>query len=125
MLLEALGDPFAGKDAPGGEETACSGCDVCRGSADAQERDERAVLAWLERNERCRTLDEAAEETAEIANRAMEKKYGVMPWSRKDAALILKNLLKEGIIEESKSIFWKGLLKRVRVRTVRCRTVRK
>lgn len=118
VLLEALGDPAAGKDAPGGEATACSGCDVCSGKADPEARDEKAMLAWLSRNERSRTLDEAAEETTGIANRSMAQKYGVRPWSRKDAKMILKGLIKDNKIEEIKGIFWKGRLKIVRSRTV-------
>lgn len=117
ILLLALGDPYAGSEAPGGEQTACSGCDVCDGRAQNEYTDSDAVLTWLSRNERCRTKEEAQEELYDTANRASLKKYKLLAWSRKDFAIILNGLLKEGKIREKKDFFYKNKLETVKQKT--------
>lgn len=110
VLLRALGDPYIGENAPGNEQTACSGCDNCDGTAAQEPLDGQAVLEWLKQNRQCRSKNAAAIELARIANEASNKKYGISAWHRKDMEALLESLIRAEKIKELKKFPWKDFI---------------
>ena len=100
VLLEALGDPKAGEDAPNGERIACSGCDICDGSAVHEERDANIVLEYVRKNSHAFTRDEIAEYLCRTGNRISRADKGHLEWKRADFTGIIDTLVKEGKLKE-------------------------
>lgn len=100
VLLEALGDPKAGPDAPNGERIACSGCDICDGSAVHEERDAGIVLECVKKNSHSFTRDELAELLCKTGNRISKEASGHLEWKRSDFTCIVDSLVKEGKLRE-------------------------
>jgi len=110
VLLEALGDPKAGPEAPAGESVACSGCDVCEGKAQSRAGDETLVLRFIERNDRALTRQEAVAELCAAGNRHSRNAWGGLFWMQRDFLLILGELEKAGRVVELTRWPWKGRL---------------
>lgn len=110
ILLTALGDPKAGPDAPEGERTACSGCDICDGSAKKTTGDEELVTEFIARNSRCHTPRQAATILAEAGNRMARMKYGIPIWKNSDFTDIIRELEERKILAQSKSCLTRGKL---------------
>jgi ATP-dependent DNA helicase RecQ len=100
VLLEALGDPKAGPDAPNGERIACSGCDVCDGSAVHEERDAGIVLDCVKKNSHAFTREELAERLCKTGNGISLAASGHLEWKRTDFIGIVDSLVKEGRLRE-------------------------
>lgn len=114
ILLLALGDVRAGKDAPEGERIACSGCDVCAGLAQTEEEDGRVVLGYMEKNRRCHQREMIADILCEAGNRVTREKRGYQVWKRADFMGIMEELESEGRIRELGYWPWKGTMTTVR-----------
>ncbi len=97
-LLSALGDPRTGPDAPGGERLACSGCDVCEGTARDSPGDIGVVASFIEGNSGEYTEGEAAEILYRSANRVSVARLGFPAWRRADFTAMLAYLLRNGKI---------------------------
>ncbi len=110
ILLDALGDPKAGEEAPGGERIACSGCDVCDGTARTVPGDQKMVLSFIARNARCHTPRQAATILAEEANRQARALYGIPIWKNSDFTDIMRELEKRTMLSQSRSVLSRGKL---------------
>lgn len=98
----------------GGEETVCSGCDVC----DAEQQGKRLsyeaadaeyAFTFIKKNRRLFTREEAVAELTERFNNQKLKLFGMNVWEAKDTAEILSQLFSEQRIRICSS-FWKGRL---------------
>jgi ATP-dependent DNA helicase RecQ len=110
VLLEALGDPRAGNRAGGGEAIACSGCDVCAGTAGERLTDLALVERFVRLNRRAYTREEALGRLFHAGNRDSRERYGFSMWKRADFAEIVGELEKSGRIAECSGWIWKGKL---------------
>ena len=100
VLLEALGDPNAGPDAPNGERIACSGCDVCDGTAIHEERDAGIVLDCVRKNSHAYTREELADMLCKTGNRISKDATGFLEWKRADFIVTIDSLVKDESIRE-------------------------
>ena len=115
-LLAALGDPRAGPDAPGGEGIACSGCDVCAGTASDRARDEELVLDFVTKNNRCFSRNEIAGALFDEGNGISMEKNGYTEWRRADFCGMLGDLEREGKIRTLERWPLKGKIAVVRTK---------
>lgn len=104
ILLAALGDPKAGTDAPEGERIACTGCDVCGGTAKNTTGDEELVTRFISRNARCYTPRQAATILAEAGNRHARGEFGIPIWKNSDFSDIIRDMEKHGRLAQSGSL---------------------
>ena len=98
VLLEALGDPRAQAGAE--EGIACSGCDVCAGTAANVAGDGELVVEFLGRNQFCIGRGEAAALLCEAGNRYSRETTGTIIWKRSDFEMIIRELEKDGLVRE-------------------------
>ena len=110
ILLETLGDPRVSEDAPGGKELACSGCDICDGTALPYVADAELVCNYLKKNPRCFSSEELAGNLCECGNRISMKKNGYAEWSPADFVNIIQILNRQGLIRQLHHGPWKGKL---------------
>lgn len=108
VLLEALGETRATADSAGGEQIACSGCDICDGKARQSALDSEIVLDFINKNRRCYSREEIIENLYEAGNRICREKYGVSVWKKADFMGILAEFEKEGLIKEKEKWPWKN-----------------
>jgi ATP-dependent DNA helicase RecQ len=87
-----------------GESPDSHCCDVCEGRAQAQTREEAALLAFFHRNPRRFTLTEAA------AVLSGKDSAGEQRWSAAESRLAAQILVKEGKLRELKGPLWKEKL---------------
>lgn len=109
-LLAALGDSRSGDDAPGGEKIACSGCDICDGTARPEAGDLEVVRRFVTANAWRYRASEAVELLHERANMVSIDTIGFPVWRRSDFASMLDHLRRNGSIRVSDKRPWKGLL---------------
>ncbi|HPW64536.1 MAG TPA: RecQ family ATP-dependent DNA helicase [Candidatus Omnitrophota bacterium] len=100
VILRALGDPGAGADAPEGKTVACSGCDVCDGTAIRHERDAEIVVEAVRKNSHAYTKAELAEYLYERGNALSRERHGFAQWRLADFSLMIDSLLKDGSLRE-------------------------
>ena len=98
----------------GGEETVCSGCDIC----DAEKNNSKinykawdAELAFnfIRKNRRLYTREETVKELTELCNRKKLKIFGINVWEAKDSSEVLAQLFSEKRLRIY-GTFWKGRL---------------
>lgn len=119
VLLEALGDPRAGVAAADGERIACSGCDVCGGSASARARDGALVLSYIRRNRRCYSRDTIAENLVTTGNRVDRERVGYQVWKHTDFLGIIRDLENANEVRELDFWPWKGMMTVIRPQRLR------
>ena len=98
----------------GGEETVCSGCDICDAGREGRRysrlsRDERLVYRFIRRNRRMFNRKEILSRLQEKLNEADRNIYGIHVWERKDVSEILTQMELKGTIEEKKGL-WFGAI---------------
>ena len=98
----------------GGEETVCSGCDIC----DAKQNgthiaykawDAELAYTFIKKNRRLYTRQEATHELTELLNRKKLKTFKINVWDAKDTAEILSQLFSANKIRTC-GTFWRGKL---------------
>ncbi len=94
----------------GAEQAACSGCDICEGTAVQQAAETEAVYAFIVKNRRRYTLPQAVSFVREQANDASFDIYGKKMWEESDAAAIFGILLAQNRIVIRNKYPWKGTL---------------
>lgn len=114
VLLEALGDPRAGDGAAEGERIACSGCDVCDGTAALKARDGALVLSYIRRNRRCYSRETIAENLATTGNRVDRERGGYPVWKHTDFLGIIRDLEAANEVRELDCWPWKGMMTVIR-----------
>jgi ATP-dependent DNA helicase RecQ len=110
VLLSALGETRADASQRGGEQIACSGCDVCNRSARFFAGDEAVVREYIRSTPRCFSREQIATSLYTAGNRLSLSRSGFREWQRTDFTLIIDELEKEGVISELKYWPWKGKL---------------
>ncbi len=98
ILLAALGEEKAIAKSPDEEEIACSGCDICDGTAIQYNEDEEFLLKFIEKNQRAYT----EEEIVSLLSESLEN------WRPADIKNLCCELLNAGLLKKHKSIFWKN-----------------
>lgn len=111
VLLEALGDERAGPNAPGGERIVCAGCDICEGKAEQKASDEKIMLDYIEKNNRCYMQEKIISSFYEAGNRQTKLK-GYVGWCRTEIVEMMTDLEKEGKIKIATHWPWKGKVTR-------------
>lgn len=100
VLLEALGEKRAVPIHAGDESIACSGCDICQGTAQLYPQDERELLQFVARHKRQYT--------------GMQLIQALLPhlplWRAGDLSKLIAQLLDEGKIRPAHNLLWKGAL---------------
>ena len=104
----------------GGEQTVCSGCDICDA---AQKGSKISYKAWdaefafnfIRKNRRLYRRQEAVHELTELFNRKKIKIFGINVWEAKDTAEILSQLFSERRLRIC-GTFWKDRLDIVKCR---------
>jgi ATP-dependent DNA helicase RecQ len=99
VILRALGDPGAGADASEGKTVACSGCDVCDGTADTAERDADIVIEAVRRNSHAYTKADLADLLYRRGNALSRERYGFAQWRLADFSLMIDSLARDGSIK--------------------------
>lgn len=100
VLLEALGEVRAVPLRAGDESIACSGCDICNGTALLYPQDERELIKFLTANNRKFT-----------APQLIRLLYENLPlWRAGDISSLVSQLIQERKIRPAKAFFWKGAL---------------
>jgi len=108
VLLEALGDPKACSS--GGEQIACTGCDICDRKAVQYPRDERLIIDFIEKNKLAFTGEEAADALYMAGNRISRERTGYREWRRADFPAIINDLVKEKKLIQIEKWPWKDKL---------------
>ena len=98
----------------GGEETVCSGCDICDAAQNGttisyKAWDAELAFKFIKKNRRLYTREEATHELTELFNSKKMKTFGINVWESKDTAEILSQLFSEQKLRICGS-FWKGRL---------------
>ena len=98
----------------GGEETVCSGCDICDAEKNGKKisyeaTDAKLAFDFIRKNRRLYTRTEAVKELTELYNRKTLKFFGMNVWDAKDTAEILSQLFSEKRLR-SCGTFWKDRL---------------
>ncbi|MEL3906131.1 MAG: RecQ family ATP-dependent DNA helicase [Treponema sp.] len=100
VLLEALGEKRAVPLHAGDESIACSGCDICEGTAVLYPQDEKALIRFISVHKRRYT-------TAELIRLLHER----LPlWRAGDIAGLIGQLIAEKKIRRTPRFLWKGVL---------------
>jgi ATP-dependent DNA helicase RecQ len=92
-------------DALGGEQAACSGCDVCEGTAEQSASDGDFVRAFFKRHGRRFTLDEAQHILHNAMNRRDVHQFGARIWEHDDVSAIIESLVADGILTQGKGLY--------------------
>ena len=71
-------------DALGAEQAACSGCDICNGTAKNYAWDEKIILKFIKRNKKRYTIEEARAIVQTKQNFESGKKYAMRIWEETD-----------------------------------------
>ena len=100
VLLEALGEKRAVPLHPGDESIACSGCDVCAGTAQLYPQDERELVRFIAAHKR--------QYTAVQLIRLLRENLPL--WRAGDIAGLITQLVSEGKIRPASRFFGKGAL---------------
>ena len=100
VLLEALGEVRAVPIHAGDESIACSGCDVCSGTALLYPQDERELLAFIAANKRKFT----APQLIQVLHKSLPL------WRAGDIGSLVSQLIQERKIRFAGTFFWKGAL---------------
>ena len=100
VLLEALGEKRAVPQHAGDESIACSGCDVCSGTAVALSQDELHLVQFIKAHKRMYTSDGLMQ--------LLEQQSAY--WRPHDSARLIAQLLKERKIRRASKFFWNGTL---------------
>ena len=100
VLLEALGEVRAVPLRAGDESIACSGCDICNGTALLYPQDERELITFIAANKRKFTAPELI--------RILHENLPL--WRAGDISSLVSQLIDEGSIYRSNTFFWKGAL---------------
>ena len=98
----------------GGEETVCSGCDICDAKAKNQKisytaPDAELAFTFIRKNRRLYTKQEATHALTELFNNKKLKIFGINVWDAKDTAEILSQLFSEKRLRIC-GTFWKDRL---------------
>ncbi|MBB5224819.1 RecQ family ATP-dependent DNA helicase [Treponema ruminis] len=98
----------------GGEETVCSGCDICDVNAKNQKisykaPDAELAFNFIRKNRRLYTRQEATGELTELFNKRNLGIFGINVWDAKDTAEILSQLFSEKKLRIC-GTFWKDRL---------------
>lgn len=96
VLLEALGEKRAVPQHAGDESIACSGCDVCSGTAVSFPKDELELVQFIKTHKRMYTSDSLIQ--------LMEQQSAY--WRPHDSARLIAQLLKERKIRRANKFFW-------------------
>lgn len=112
VILRALGDPGAGEDAAEGKTVACSGCDVCDGTAVDHEKDAEIVIEAVRKNSHAYTKDELAELLYATGNRISRERHGYAQWRLADFTRMIDSLVKDGSVRELQRWPFRGKLAR-------------
>jgi ATP-dependent DNA helicase RecQ len=104
-------------DALGGERAACSGCDVCDGTAETSARDADEVLAFFRKTGRRYTCAEAAGILYDRANARSRAAFDRGLWERQDFKRLIDQLIAEKRLIPG-GLFSKGRIIRVHGKTV-------
>lgn len=100
VLLEALGEKRAVPLHPGDESIACSGCDICDGTAVLYAQDENALIRFISAHKRRYTASELICLFHEL-----------LPlWRAGDIANLIGQLIDEKKIRRAHRLLWKGAL---------------
>ena len=100
VLLEALGEKRAVPLHKGDESIACSGCDICDGTARLYSQDERELISFISTHKRQYTVPQL-----------IQLLYKNLPfWRAGDLANLISQLIDEKKILRAKSFLWKGAL---------------
>ena len=100
VLLEALGEKRAVPQHAGDESIACSGCDVCSGTAVPFPQDELQLVGFIKTHKRMYTSDRLMQ--------LLEQQSAY--WRPHDSARLIAQLLKEGKIRRANRFFWNNTL---------------
>ena len=100
VLLEALGEKRAVPLHAGDESIACSGCDVCGGSAQLYPQDEQALIKFVAAHKRQYTVPQLI--------RFLHERLPL--WRAGDLANLISQLLSEKKLSRAHPVFWKGAL---------------
>ena len=100
MLLEALGEVRAVPLHAGDESIACSGCDICNGTALLYPQDERELITFVAANKR--------KFTAPQLIRILHENLPL--WRAGDISSLVSQLIQERKIRPANALFWKGAL---------------
>ncbi|ULQ60512.1 hypothetical protein K7I13_04210 [Brucepastera parasyntrophica] len=107
---EILLDAMSGGSDAGTEKPACSGCDICDGTAKSEPADLRLVYDFILKNNRCFSPEEAAQYLAERGNRISREKNGFSQWQISDFTEMLDELEKTKCIRTIPYFPWKNKL---------------
>ena len=102
VLLEALGEVRAVPLRTGDESIACSGCDICNGTAIPYPQDERELITFIAANKRKFTAPELI--------RILHENLPL--WRAGDISSLVSQLIDEGKIRPANTFLWKGALVR-------------
>lgn len=100
VLLEVLGEVRAVPLHAGDESIACSGCDVCNGTALLYPQDERELIRFIAAHKREFTTSQLIQELC--------KNFPL--WRAGDIGSLVSQLIDERKIRPANSFFWKGAL---------------
>ncbi len=112
ILLEALGDERCSELKNDGQGIACSGCDVCEGTALKNAPDAELAEQFIKGNRRAWRRHDAAHYLAARGNTIMGGNERLRLWKDTDFLEIFSELEKEGRIRERKHWPWRQLLDR-------------
>ena len=100
VLLEALGEVRAVPLHVGDESIACSGCDICNGTALLYPQDERELIKFVTANKRKFTVPQLI--------RILHENLPF--WRAGDISSLISQLIHEQKIRPANAFFWKGAL---------------
>lgn len=87
-------------DALGGEEAACSGCDICkRGAPAPKARDAEIIMKLLRKNRRRWTMDELNFQSAMELNKKVNDSCEIVPYEHSDTEEIISQLKEQSLIK--------------------------
>lgn len=87
-------------DALGGEEAACSGCDICkRGAPAPKARDAEIIMKLLRKNKRRWTMDELNFQSAMELNKKVNDSCEIVPYEHSDTEEIISQLKEQSLIK--------------------------
>ena len=100
VLLEALGEVRAVPLHVGDESIACSGCDICNGTALLYPQDEQELIKFVTANKRKFTVPQLI--------RILHENLPF--WRAGDISSLISQLIHEQKIRPANAFFWKGAL---------------
>ncbi len=97
-------------DALGGEQVACTGCDICNGTANFEYSDKATTIQFLKRHKSQYTQREFEAELRKKMNAINFEHYGLHTWDVTDIHRLVEQLIKQNHIRIHQDIFRKGLV---------------